>query len=59
MNTIAQQIKDANKNDLSALIFEAEDKGEVTQDWENESTRFNFEDGSSLAITNAEVTISR
>ena len=47
--TIAEQIKAAHA-DINDLMSEAEDLGEVTQDWENESTEYDFIDGSVLIV---------
>jgi hypothetical protein len=53
--TIANQIKSFHADDLNSLIAEAEEKGVVTQDWENESTEYDFVDGSVLIICNNHV----
>lgn len=64
MNT-AQQIKsfyvtiDPNNGqeifDWDGMIEECELKGEATQDWESESTEYDFPDGSVLIISGPEV----
>lgn len=48
--TIAAQIKAFHQDDLNAMIEEAESRGEVTQDRENESTEYDFPDGSVLIV---------
>ena len=37
--------------DKNLMMIEAEEKGEVTQDWDNESTEFDFADGSVLIVS--------
>lgn len=61
---IAEQLKSAhtvidhhsNKMlvDTSSLIDDAELVGEVNQDWYNETTEFEFADGSVLIVCNSE-----
>ncbi len=52
---IAEQIKAFYQDDLDGLMAEAEEKGEVTQDWDNESTEYDFVDGSVLIVCNNDV----
>lgn len=52
MNNIAEQLK-ATCTDTNELMNHAEsDAKEVTQDWENESTEYDFIDGSVLIVNN-------
>lgn len=41
--------------DWDALVGECEEKGKATQDWDNETTEYDFADGSVLVICNSEV----
>jgi hypothetical protein len=60
MSTIAQSIKvfyttierstGAETYDITGMLTEAEQKGEATQDWDNEQTEFDFPDGSVLIV---------
>ena len=43
--------------DLARLIEECNERGIVTQDWENESTEFDFADGSVLIVNNSDINI--
>lgn len=52
MNNIAEQLK-ATWTDTTELMSNAElDAKEVNQDWENESTEYDFIDGSVLIVNN-------
>jgi len=57
--SIASQIKEfhaqGNTYDYDALIAECEEKGEVDQDWVDESTKFVFADGSVIIIAGPHV----
>ena len=65
--TIAQQIKAFYVNinpengietfDWQGLIDECDEKGVAEQDWEYETTTYNFIDGSVLIIWNNEVSV--
>ena len=48
--TIASQLKSFHGDNLDAMMAEAEELGEVTQDYDNESTEYDFADGSVLII---------
>lgn len=53
MSTIAEQIKSFYTLDqYNEMMEECESKGEATQDWENETTEFDFPDGSVLIVCN-------
>lgn len=54
MNT-AQQLKAFHDDNLDTMMAEAEALGEVTQDGENESTEYDFPDGSVLIVCGANV----
>ena len=43
--------------DLNNLIDECSERGTVTQDWENESTAFDFQDGSVLIVCGSEINV--
>jgi len=43
--------------DLNKLIEECSERGTVTQDWQNESTEFDFVDGSVLIVCGSEINI--
>ena len=49
MNT-SEQLEAFHGSDLNSMMNEAEDLGKVTQDWENEATKYDFPDGSILII---------
>lgn len=53
--TIAQQIKNFHGDNISDMMTEAEDRGVVTQDWESESTEYEFIDGSVLIVSGPHV----
>jgi hypothetical protein len=53
MNT-AQQIK-AFSSDISEVLAEATRRGYVTQNWDNETTEFDFPDGSVMIVWNSDV----
>lgn len=49
--TIAAQIKNFHGQNIIEMLQEAEDKAvETTQDWDNESTEYDFVDGSVLTV---------
>jgi hypothetical protein len=52
---IAEQLKSFHQDDINALMEEAEQKGHVTEDWDNESTEYDFPDGSVLIVCNDNV----
>ena len=43
--------------DIARLIEECSERGITTQDWENESTEFDFPDGSILIVCGPEINI--
>ena len=43
--------------DLNKLIEECSERGTVTQDWDNESTEFDFQDGSVLIVNGSEINV--
>ena len=47
---IAQQVKTFGNGDVNLTLVEADRLGDANQDWENESTEFDFEDGSVMII---------
>ena len=51
--TIANQIKSFH-DDINEMMEEAENRGEVTQDWDNEATEYDFPDGSVLIVSGNE-----
>lgn len=53
--SIAEQLKSFHQGNLNELFSDAEQLGEVTQDWDSESTEFDFVDGSVLIVCNGEV----
>ena len=50
--SIAEQIKSFHKGDTNEMMIEADQKGEATQDWEHETTEYDFADGSVLIVSN-------
>lgn len=49
---IAQQIKTFHNKSITEMMEEAEEKAtEINQDWDNESTEYDFIDGSVLIIS--------
>lgn len=43
--------------DYDALLIDTESIGVVTQDWDNEQTIFDFQDGSVLIVNGSEINV--